>query len=112
RLEDPGPPLRPPDLAVGEDLDARLALQGDVLRGRPVFRLPQPGLAQLAPLMLGPGGQQPGLPQHAADVLGVNVRHHERPSPYLGRKCPPTTLTPPAPPATRRPSCKAVHVDR
>ena len=35
-----------------------------------------PALVQLAPLVPGAGGKQPGLPQQAADVLSVIVRRH------------------------------------
>src|SRR5581483_11728527 len=66
----------PPDLAVGEDLDARLALQRDVLGRRAVLGRAQPGPVKLAPLVPGPGLEQPGLPQQAADVLGVVIRGH------------------------------------
>ncbi len=45
--------------------------------------------ADRARLVLRPGGQQPGLPQQAPDVLSVNVRRlnarcHGRPSPPRG----------------------------
>ena len=56
---------------------------------RAILRRPQLPLADPARLVLGPGGQQPGLPQQAPDVLGVNVgglnaHCHGRPSPSRG----------------------------
>ena len=77
RLEDAGHPVRPAHLAVGEDPHSRRPLQLDVLHGGTVFRRPQLTLGEVACLVLGAGGKQPGLPQQAANVLGVNIRRHD-----------------------------------
>ncbi len=77
RLKDAGHPVGPAHLAVGEDPDPGRPLNRYVLRRRAVLRRPQLALGDLPGLVVGPGGEQPGLPQQAPDVLRVNICCHD-----------------------------------